>query len=259
MRGSRQRRSPIINIAYLAPFTRLGYTQIEPMEYPIGRNIRSQLRHRSIFLIGLCLITLSSVLACTPRPIAPEQIEPPEPTPAPIENKLLALVLSRCIGELIPAKYREEKYGQDYFYPVYPSTFLNIGRTESEHTIKPYILSRFSAKDFMPLIDQLIERNEKRVRLTIRSSLKDHYFIDYDLKLSAYFFGKDTWKNLQADYPKALDPFVTVSLPVFDEATGNGLIFYLLEFKQGSQMRILQPFRFKDEQFTKLLAFWPPV
>jgi len=75
------------------------------------------------------------------------------------------------------------------------------------------------------LFDKLVKHNQKPVRLTLKSSLKDGYLMD-DGKYEKYF-QKDGggWDRWYKEHPHA-HGMTWISLPVFDAKTGLVLIYY---------------------------------
>lgn len=104
------------------------------------------------------------------------------------ENKLMSLVLQD-----------KSSQGYDFVAPMTSSYFEPFTAENSENTAR--FKTKFNEEikylysvdfDFSNLIDQLIEVNRRPVPLTIKSSFKDGYYIDYyDIynKWIANFFG----------------------------------------------------------------------
>lgn len=76
------------------------------------------------------------------------------------------------------------------------------------------------------LLDRLIAKNSKPARLTLNSSRKNGYLIDYNGKYDKYF-EKDGggWEKWSEENPQAWGR-IFVSLPVFDKETGFVLVSY---------------------------------
>lgn len=131
------------------------------------------------------------------------------------ENEILALVLRESFAQL------------DRYTVVNPQTQLGHFPQEMEQT-KQYIAKNLITNGIVvppQLIDDLIERNKEPVRLTLKSSLKDGYLIDFDGKYAKYF-EKDGggWGKLYEENPKACG-YTTVSMPVYDKETRLILVY----------------------------------
>jgi hypothetical protein len=75
------------------------------------------------------------------------------------------------------------------------------------------------------LLDRLSARNKEAVRMTLKSSAKDGYVIDYDGKYAKYFDGKGGgWERWHKENPQAYGS-TSVSLPVYDSKTGLVLVY----------------------------------
>lgn len=80
----------------------------------------------------------------------------------------------------------------------------------------------FHASD---LIDSLYKRNQKAVRLTVKSAPQRGYIFDYDHHYSKYFEKNGGgWKKLYKQNPKA-HGMTTVSLPAHDVKSGLVLVY----------------------------------
>jgi hypothetical protein len=147
----------------------------------------------------------------------------------------------------------EGEFNKDWYYVVHPFTAqipTSMWKTGKQTT------DNWTA-GYSKLIDQLVDRNQKQVMLTINSSLRDHYFVDYNGNISALvgnLTSSDNWFKLIEKYPN-VKALVSISLPVYDEATGNGLIYYLVYTAFSTEMT-LHPFRYIEEQFVPLKPIW---
>jgi hypothetical protein len=83
----------------------------------------------------------------------------------------------------------------------------------------------FKGGDIASLVDRLFERNKQTFRLSIKSSAKDGYVVDYDGKYRAYFKENGGgWEKWYKENPTA-HGITTVSLPVYDEKSGLVLVY----------------------------------
>jgi hypothetical protein len=104
---------------------------------------------------------------------------------------------------------------------------LSSGTPESVKDSKDAIIRFFQADGHVvsELVEKLYQRNEKPVRLTLKSSPKDGYVIDVDGKYAKYFEENGGgWDKLYKENPKAKG-ITTISLPVYDHKTGLVLIY----------------------------------
>lgn len=160
----------------------------------------------------------------------------------PIEDSLLlSLVLSRSYEEggftviaprssLDSSVINEPKYEEGGYTIVTPQTRLNhsiINEPNRVAQTKKYIFENIKIEKYeiSKLVDLLFERNKISVRLSLKSSPKNGYIIDYDGKYEKYF-EKDGggWKKLYKENPKA-DGLTTVSLPAYDRKTSILLVY----------------------------------
>ncbi len=133
------------------------------------------------------------------------------------ENTILTLVLKRS-------------YADGGFTVVHPETgFSHVDSDEPKEVMqsKKYIAEHLRTNGIIvtKLVDQLFERNKRPVLLTIKSSPKDGYVIDFDGKFKKYF-EKDGggWDKWYKENPKAHGS-TTVSLPIYDQKTGLVLVY----------------------------------
>jgi len=128
------------------------------------------------------------------------------------ENTILTLVLKR-------------PYADGAYTVVHPDTGMSHMGGDGAKEIKQskmYIAERLQTNGIIvtKLVDRLFERNEKPVRLTLKSSPKDGYVIDFDGKYKKYFKNDGGgWEKWYKENPKAHGS-TTVSLPVYDRKTG---------------------------------------
>lgn len=108
---------------------------------------------------------------------------------------------------------------------VNPMTNLPIN--ESALREKRYIAEQLQSNYpvVLNLLDQLIARNGRSAWLSLKSSEKDGYLIDYTGEYKKYLQGDGAgWDRLYHDHPKA-HGYTTVSLPVHDQKTGLVLLY----------------------------------
>jgi len=124
----------------------------------------------------------------------------------------------------------KHSYTDGGYTVVVPETGLShagSGDLQEMKQSKKYIVENLLTNGIAvtKLVDQLFERNKKVVRLTLKSSPKDGYLIDYDGKYEKYF-KKDGggWDKWYKENPKAYGN-TTVSLPVYDRQTGLVLVY----------------------------------
>lgn len=133
------------------------------------------------------------------------------------ENKILSLVLKRSF----------EDGGYAVVNPE--TTLLNVKSDDPKEIkqSKRYIAEHLQTNGIVvtKLVDRLFERNKKPVRLTLKSSPKEGYVIDFDGKYAKYF-DKDGggWEKWYKENPNAHGN-TKVSLPVCDQKTGLVLVY----------------------------------
>ena len=133
------------------------------------------------------------------------------------ENKILSLVLKRPFAD----------GGYTVVGPETGWSHLDSGDAKEIGRSKRHIAEHLQTNGIVVtnLVERLFERNRKPVRLTLKSSVKDGYVIDFDGKYANYF-EKDGggWKKWYEENPKAYG-YTTVSLPVYDPTTGLVLVY----------------------------------
>ena len=133
------------------------------------------------------------------------------------ENKILSLVLKRLFTDggytVVNPETRLPPLDSDD-----PKEIRHSERYVTEHLQTHGIAVK-------NLVDRLFDHNKKPVRLTIKSSPKDGYVIDFDGKYAKYF-DKDGggWERWYEENPKAHGS-TNVSLPVYDKITGLVLVY----------------------------------
>ena len=113
---------------------------------------------------------------------------------------------------------------------VSPETSTGMGQLENDEDRKNLIANitrnfNKGTSDFTRLATLFCDINSQSQRLTLESSTKDGYFIDYDGKFSQYF-DKDGggWEKLRQENPQARG-MTNISLPAYDPQTGYVLVY----------------------------------
>ena len=132
------------------------------------------------------------------------------------ENKYLSIIL-------------EDYYGGDNSYTVLRPETVTYYWTYHQDDIQKYkdnLLMNFSGldQDCSSLIDRFFELNKEPVKLILKSSAGDGYYIDYDGTFVRYFGkGGGGWIRWRLSHPAARD-FSDVTIPAYDENTGLILV-----------------------------------
>jgi hypothetical protein len=152
---------------------------------------------------------------------------------------LVALVLAYANAWAAPEKMTEQEGSilalllqhtyNDWSYTVVTRNSDAIGWNDHPATIETCKRDIRSALEtngvgVAGLVDRLFARNNKNVRLSIKSSPKDGYIVDYDGGYEKYFKKRgDGWEKWRKERPNA-HYFTTVSIPVYDEKSGFVLV-----------------------------------
>lgn len=160
------------------------------------------------------------------------------------DNTLIALALSGSY----------EDGGYTVVDPMTNANCLSMNDPQSAKQSKEFIRKRmrFKEHDLTNLIDLLFERNKTPVRLTLASSPKDGFVIDYEGTYEKYFErdggGWDKWYK---ENPKA-HGFTRISLPAYDLESKLMLICTetQLDWEMGSGWLIL--YRFENGRLKEL-------
>ncbi|MDD5271602.1 MAG: hypothetical protein PHU14_02670 [Methylovulum sp.] len=132
---------------------------------------------------------------------------------------------------IILAQVLKQAFDDGGYTVVSPKTSPVYGNHEQTRRIKQFIQEGLQAKgaDIAKLLDKLFERNKKAVRLTLRSSIKDGYIIDYTGKYGNYFKkNHGGWDRWYKEHPKAYSS-TRVSLPAVDGQNGFILVYKTFE------------------------------
>lgn len=161
-----------------------------------------------IIILKLCFLLSVSCTSVEEKPVEKKSLE---------DSLILSLVLKRS-------------YEGGGYTVVNPQT--SFGRTaindpKRVEQSKKYILENIKIEEYeiSKLVDLLFERNKKPIRLSLKSSPKEGYIIDYDGKYKKYF-EKDGggWEKWYEENPKA-NGWTHVSLPAYDSKTNIILVY----------------------------------
>ncbi len=84
---------------------------------------------------------------------------------------------------------------------------------------------RVGGNEVYLMVERLLARNKMPTKLSIKSSAKDGYVVDYKREFKKYFRkGGGFWPRLHKEHPK-VHGITTVSLPIYDEGSGLVLIY----------------------------------
>jgi hypothetical protein len=191
-----------------------------------------------IIILQVCLLLGTSCMTTEEKSAEGEKSVEKKPIE---DSLLLSLVLNRSYEEdryavLAPqtgldhSVIKEPKVQEGGYTVVASQTSLErllIDESKTFEQTKRYILEniKIDKYDISRLVDLLFERNKIPLRLSLKSSPKDGYIIDYDGKYKKYF-EKDGggWEKLYKENPKA-DGWITVSLPAYDRKTNIFLVY----------------------------------
>lgn len=166
-----------------------------------------------IIILKVCFLLSVSCTAVEEKPVEEKLVEEKS-----LEDSLiLSLVLKRS-------------YEEGGYTVVAPQTSFGsptINDPKRVEQSKKYILENIKIEEceLTKLVDLLFERNKIPVRLSLKSSPKDGYIIDYDGKYKKYF-EKDggSWEKWYEENPKA-NGWTHVSLPAYDSKTNIILVY----------------------------------
>lgn len=160
------------------------------------------------------------------------------------DNSILALVLTRS-------------YDDEGFTVVAPETAFshnNLNDPKEAGLTKDYLLKNIKIEgcDISLLIDRLIERNKKPVRLTLKSSPEKGYVVDYEGKYKKYF-EKDGggWEKWYKENPKAHGS-THVSLPVYDSKSNIVLVYVGTQVHWLAGCGFVIAYRYEDGKLVEL-------
>jgi hypothetical protein len=100
------------------------------------------------------------------------------------------------------------------------------------------------------LIDELFLRNKESVRLSIKSSPKDGYIIDYDGTYAKYL-EECGWREWHKGHSEA-HGFTTISLPAYDKKSGFVLIYQDITSDDRVGLGTLNAYRYKDGKLESM-------
>jgi hypothetical protein len=163
-----------------------------------------------------------------------EPVNAPQERPLTEEDKIMALILS----------YNSDKPEDDCSYTIVsPETWSPYSTRDTIH-LKEYFKER--GYDFDNLVDRFFELNQEPVRLTLKSSPEEGYYIDYDGKFDGY-----GWFRLYLLRPHATG-HTHISMPAYDAETGYVLVFlsYQNGLTDGAGFTIV--FKYEGGQLTEI-------
>lgn len=162
------------------------------------------MRLTMLWVVGIACAIGS--LACKPAPPA---------TPAE-DNRLLDLVLTH-------------KFDDGGFTVVSPDTDTGVTSMDPKEfaQTRKYVLENLKVPgvNLSGLLEQFASRNAKPAPLTLPSAPQKGYLIDAKGEYGKYFeTNGGGWEQWHKEHPKA-HGFTTVSLPVWDKASGTVLVY----------------------------------
>jgi hypothetical protein len=116
--------------------------------------------------------------------------------------------------------------------------------------------------DISELYDKFLEINKNSQTLTLKSSVAEAYYIDYDSKFNQYLNelwveieseDYDFWNIMKSNFPR-FNGFYDVSMPAYDPDTGYVLIYsgYLAGPVLG--MGELNLLKYEDGELTEIIS-----
>jgi hypothetical protein len=106
--------------------------------------------------------------------------------------------------------------------------------------------------DIGPLFDQLIKKNQKPVRLSLKSSPANGYLIDFDGKFENYFNSDGGgWEKWHQENPMA-HGMTRVSLPAYDDKAGIILVYLGTQYDWLAGAGYLIAYKYKDGKLQEL-------
>ena len=155
-----------------------------------------------------------------------EPVHGPKETLDTQENRILTLLLARdpSDGRKMIAFVEPKtntRYIKDYIYP-------------SEEEVKVDLINKLVEKQgynetliwsVNMTFNKFIEINQSSVTLTVKSSIKDGYIIDYDVNSLRYFkSGGSGWERLNL-FRRCVGGFLDVTIPAYDSDTGIVIVY----------------------------------
>jgi hypothetical protein len=162
-----------------------------------------------------------------------EPVNAPQESPITEENKILALILS-------------EEIEDDCSYTIVcpetqpPYKIINISHLKEHLNESDYDLDN--------LADQLFELNQEPVRLTLKSSPEEGYYIDYDGRFDGY-----GWFRLHLLRPHATG-YTYVSMPAYDAETGYVLVYLAYQNGPMAGAGFIVAYKYEGGKLTNLGA-----
>lgn len=184
---------------------------------------------RLVPVLVACLLACSS---CSRRDAAmsPEQ-----------ENQILALVLAQPLPD----------GGYTVVRPRTTLSPLDLKELKgSRDAVRQGI--KIEGYDVGKLFDLLMARNREPFQLTLESSPKDGYVIDYDGKYSNYFAnGGGGWEKWRQENPQA-HGMTSISRPAYDPEAGVVLIYMGTQADWLAGTGGIVAFRYRDGALTRI-------
>jgi hypothetical protein len=131
---------------------------------------------------------------------------------------------------------------------------LGIDKPESLARSREYVKEglKIEGYDIGPLFDQLIKKNQKSVRLSLKSSPESGYFIDFDGKFANYFNSDGGgWEKWHKENPMA-HGMTRVSLPAYDDKAGIVLVYLGTQYDWLAGSGHLIAYKYKDGKLQEL-------
>jgi len=138
--------------------------------------------------------------------------------------------------------------------PMADLSHLKADKPEDLARSREYVKQgiRIEGYDIGPLYDQLIQKNQKPVRLTLKSSPENGYLMDYDEKFASYFkSGGGGWEKWHKENPMT-QGWTRVSLPAYDGNAGIVLVYLGTQYDWLAGSGYLIAYQYKDGKLTEL-------
>jgi len=108
--------------------------------------------------------------------------------------------------------------------------------------------------DIGNLVDLLLALNKESVRLSINSSPRDGYIIDYDGTYAKYFEEDGGgWREWHKDHPEA-HGYTQISLPAYDKESGLVLVYQDIQSDYLVGVGSIDVYRYKDGKFENICS-----
>jgi hypothetical protein len=143
------------------------------------------------------------------------------------------------------------------FTVVDPLTTLSTLKKEKPEDLarsREYVIQgiKIEGYDMGPLFDQLIKKNQKPVRLTLKSSPENGYLMDYDGKFESYFKSDGGgWEKWHKENPMS-QGWTRVSLPAYDNKAGIVLLYLGTQYDWLAGSGYLIAYQYTDGKLKEL-------